>query len=87
MICLLYTSCHFQDQGGITIGDGVLIGGHVELATLNHEQTPAACGDMLPAPIHIGQRVWIGAHATILPGDVYKRQSLFRDEGPTTPTP
>ena len=68
MICLLYTSCHFQDQGGITIGDGVLIGGHVELATLNHEQTPAARGDMLPAPIHIGQRVWIGAHATILPG-------------------
>lgn len=28
--------CHFQDQGGIIIGDGTLIGHNVVLATLNH---------------------------------------------------
>ena len=36
----LNTSCHFQDQGGITIGDGTLIGHNVVLATLNHEIDP-----------------------------------------------
>ena len=29
--------CKFQDQGGIEIGDNVLIGHNVVLATLNHE--------------------------------------------------
>lgn len=28
--------CKFQDQGGITIGDGVLIGHNVVMATINH---------------------------------------------------
>ncbi|MDR2674969.1 MAG: hypothetical protein LBC18_08910, partial [Opitutaceae bacterium] len=32
--------CCFQDQGGITIGDGALIGHHVVLATLNHDFPP-----------------------------------------------
>ncbi len=60
--------CHFQDQGGITIGDGSLIGSHVVLATINHGQDPAQRGDNLPYPIIIGKNVWIGSHATILPG-------------------
>ena len=29
------SGCHFQDQGGIEIGDGVLIGHNVVLATIN----------------------------------------------------
>ena len=32
--------CHFQDQGGIVIGDGSLIGHNVTLATLNHGMAP-----------------------------------------------
>ena len=60
--------CKFQDQGGIFIGDGALIGHNVVLATLNHAMQPERRGDMLPAPIHIGKRVWIGANATVLPG-------------------
>mgnify|MGYP001121160089 CR=1 FL=1 len=32
--------CRFQDQGGIYIDDGALIGPMVVLATLNHEQNP-----------------------------------------------
>ena len=62
------TSCHFQDQGGITIGAGSLIGHCVVLATLNHEENPARRGDLHPAPIRIGENVWIGAHATVCPG-------------------
>lgn len=60
--------CKFQDQGGIFIGDGVLIGHNVVLATLNHAKSPKDRGTMIPAPIHIGNHVWIGSNATILPG-------------------
>lgn len=60
--------CKFQDQGGIFIGDGALIGHNVVLATLNHAMQPERRSDMLPAPIHIGKRVWIGSNATVLPG-------------------
>ena len=60
--------CKFQDQGGIFIGDGTLIGHNVVLATLNHAKSPKERSDMIPAAIHIGENVWIGANATILPG-------------------
>ena len=60
--------CKFQDQGGIFIGDGALIGHNVVLATLNHAQSPSDRASMIPAPIRIGKNVWIGANATVLPG-------------------
>ena len=60
--------CCFQDQGGIFIGDGCLIGHQVVIATLNHDTDPAKRGDMHPAPVRLGKNVWIGSHATILPG-------------------
>ena len=60
--------CRFQDQGGIYIDDGALIGPMVVLATLNHEQDPEHRGNLFPKPIHIGKKVWIGANATVLPG-------------------
>lgn len=60
--------CHFQDQGGIYIGDGTLIGSQTVMATINHGRQPEEREDNHPAPIHIGKNVWIGSHATILPG-------------------
>lgn len=60
--------CHFQDQGGIYIDDGALIGHNVVLATLNHGQLPENRHDLLPSPIYIGKNVWIGASAVVLPG-------------------
>lgn len=62
------SGCKVQDQGGITIEDGVLIGHNAVLATLNHGLEPEHRGDLIPAPIHIGKNVWIGANAVILPG-------------------
>ena len=62
------TGCTMQDQGGIYIGDGALIGHHAMLATLNHDFDPAKRGDLHPAPIHIGKNVWLGANVTVLPG-------------------
>ncbi len=62
------SGCCFQDQGGIEIGDNVLIGQQVVVATLNHDLNPQKRANMLPAPVKIGNGVWVGAHATILPG-------------------
>ena len=62
------SGCRFQDQGGITIGDGALIGHNAVLATLNHDIDPQKRSTMHPAPITIGKDVWIGANATIVPG-------------------
>jgi acetyltransferase-like isoleucine patch superfamily enzyme len=60
--------CKFQDQGGITIGDGALIGHNVVLATLNHDMAPDKRSNLHPAPIVLGENVWIGSNATVLPG-------------------
>ena len=62
------SGCHFQDQGGIEIGDGVLIGHNVVLATINHDLNPKENRKNHYAPIKIGAHVWIGSNATILPG-------------------
>ena len=62
------SGCRFQDQGGIAIGDGVLIGHNVVLATLNHDIDPKKRSTMHPASIVIGNNVWISANATVVPG-------------------
>lgn len=62
------SGCHFQDQGGITIKDGALIGHNVTLATLNHGIAPEDRHSLYPAPIVIGENVWIGSGSVIVPG-------------------
>ncbi len=65
---LVNSGCKFQDQGGITVGDDVLIGHNCVIATLNHALDPDCRGNMIPAPVKIGNKVWIGANVTILQG-------------------
>ena len=60
--------CKFQDQGGIYIGDGTLIGHNAVLATINHMEDPEKRAGMVFQPIHIGKNVWLGANVTVLPG-------------------
>ncbi|WP_027178484.1 DapH/DapD/GlmU-related protein [Maridesulfovibrio bastinii] len=60
--------CNFQDQGGVTIKDGALIGHSVVLATINHGFAPEKRSWNYPSPIVIGKNVWIGSRAVILPG-------------------
>lgn len=62
------SGCCFQDQGGVTIGDGCLIGHQVVFATLDHMLDPADRASMVAHPITVGRNVWIGSHATILSG-------------------
>ena len=67
-LVFINAGCSFQDQGGITIGDGCLLGHNTVIATLNHDENPAKRNNLFPAPVVIGNRVWIGSNATILPG-------------------
>lgn len=62
------SGCKFQDQGGIVIDDGALIGHNVVLATLNHSLAVRDRQDLIPGPICIGKNAWIGSNVTILPG-------------------
>lgn len=62
------SGCCFQDQGGISIGDRVLIGHNVVLATINHGIRPEERHVNAIAPIVVGDDVWIGAGAVVLPG-------------------
>jgi acetyltransferase-like isoleucine patch superfamily enzyme len=60
--------CRFQDTGGISIGDDTLIGHGSTLTTLNHDVDPDRRTDIVPAPIVIGRKVWLGAAVTVVPG-------------------
>lgn len=69
--------CHFQDQGGITLGDNCLVGHNVVFATLNHGFAPEERQSMLPAPIVVGRNVWIGSNSTILQGVIIGDNSII----------
>ena len=60
--------CHFQDHGGVFIGDDCQIGHNVVIATLNHFEAPSKRKLTYPAPIRLERGVWIGSNATILQG-------------------
>ena len=60
--------CHFQDHGGVSLGDGCQIGHNVVFATLNHGLAPEDRQTTYPAPITLGKNVWVGSNSTILQG-------------------
>ena len=62
------SGCCFQDQGGVELGDGTLVGHQVVFASLNHDLDPDRRAGMYPALIKTGRNVWIGSHATLLSG-------------------
>ena len=61
-----------QGAGGVRIGDDVIIGPNVSIFSENHEfrsrDIPINQQGTRRAPVLIGNDVWIGAGATILPG-------------------
>lgn len=70
------SGCKFQDQGGICIGDNVLIGHNAVLATINHDTDPRHRGNMTLKPIVIEDDVWIGANVTVLQGVTIGRGAI-----------
>ena len=60
--------CHIRAKGGLTIGDRVVIASHVVITTQGHPVSLPRWGKTEQKPIVIGNDVWIGANACILPG-------------------
>ena len=58
------------DDGNIYVGDKVMFGPNVTVATANHPIDPTlrAEGLQYNKDVHIGENVWIGANAVIVPG-------------------
>ncbi len=64
--------CYLHAKGGLKIGSNVRIAPAVKMFTFNHKfadrNTPIVDQGYETKPIEIGNDVWIGANAVILPG-------------------
>ena len=62
--------CTMLDCGQITIGNNTLLGPNVSLYSANHslDAEERIAGALIPKPINIGKRVWIGGGSIILGG-------------------
>lgn len=62
--------CTLLDCGQIIIGNNTLLGPNVSVYSGNHSLDPdeRIAGALIPMPINIGNRVWIGGGSTILSG-------------------
>jgi maltose O-acetyltransferase len=63
-------NCVILDVVAVTIGTGTQIGPAVQIYTADHPRDPAVrkTGAEFGRPVSIGQNVWIGGGAIILPG-------------------
>ena len=60
---------HIWGQGGIRIGRNTMIASHVAITSVTHDaDADAMWTTVVKKPVTIGQDVWIGSHAVILPG-------------------
>lgn len=68
--CWFNTGTTIIDDATVTIGDRVLFGPHVTLATAGHPLDAAVRRTFAQysAPITIGDDCWLGANVTVLPG-------------------
>ena len=66
--CYINVNCSFIDDGKITIGDAVMFGPTVTIATVGHPINPAMRGFMYCDHVTIGNNCWIGANSVICPG-------------------
>lgn len=61
-------NCNFIDDGKIEIGDRVMLGAGVTIATVGHPINPDMREYMYTAPVVVKENCWIGANVTICPG-------------------
>ena len=60
---------HMWGHGKITIGDDCLIASHVSINSVTHDATAKLYrNSIIEKEVFIGNDVWIGSHAIILPG-------------------
>jgi maltose O-acetyltransferase len=68
--CGFNKGCYFDLEASIAIGDHVAVGHDVAFITTGCENGPPAQrgGRPMPAPIVVGDGVWLGSRSTVLPG-------------------
>jgi maltose O-acetyltransferase len=60
---------HMWGHGGITVGNDSLIASHVSINSVTHDTHAVLYREtVIEKPVTIGNNVWIGSHAVILPG-------------------
>ena len=67
------------DDGDIYVGDRVMFGPNVTIATANHpiEPTLRSSAMQYNKPVRIGENVWIGAGSVIVPGVTIGKNSVI----------
>ena len=68
--CFVNRSVFFDNSEAISVGNGCSLGMEVLLLTSDHEigEPGHRAGAQAPKPILVGNGVWIGARATLMPG-------------------
>ena len=66
--CYINFNCNFVDDGKIIIGNKVMFGPSVTIATVGHPINPNYREYMYCDPVVIEDNCWIGANVTITPG-------------------
>jgi len=75
--CYINFNCGFVDDGKIIIGNKVMFGPSVTIATVGHPLNPDYREYMYAAPVTIGDNCWIGAAVVILPGVSIGKNSVI----------
>jgi acetyltransferase-like isoleucine patch superfamily enzyme len=71
-------NCTFLDYAGIRLGERVLVGPKATFITVGHPvETEERRSWLTGGPIDVGENVWIGAGATILPGVSIGRDAVI----------
>lgn len=76
-MCYINFNCNFVDDGKIIIGDKVLFGVAVTIATVGHPINPKMRGYMYTAPVVIEDNCWIGSNVTICPDVTIGKNSVI----------
>ena len=68
--CFINFNCTILDEAKVTIGDNAFLGPNVSIYTACHPLEPERRNQFIEwaEPVTIGNNVWIGGAATILPG-------------------
>lgn len=75
--CYINFNCNFVDDGKIIIGNKVMFGPAVTIATVGHPINPKYREYMYCDPVRIEDNCWIGAGAIITPGVTIGENSVI----------
>ena len=75
--CYVNFNCNFVDDGYIRIGNKVMFGPAVTIATVGHPINPDLREYMYTADVTIEDNVWVGAGVTICPGVTIGENSVI----------